>query len=406
MARRPGAEASGDGANFAAALGLSLEALAQAATGGGVHDTPSLEALQDRGTDHDAASAPGSDVLAALLAGALAAPLLRPEHAEGQPGSAASGGAAAEAMPIAADRAGSARAKGVVALSSLIADELDAKGATARPGAADGSMAAASLANAAGLTGSLATFAAGSQVSPDESTGHGAPTFAVPRSPAELGPDAAAATPTAPVRGTALPEAAATALAEDAAAKPSPADLQVDSASATSAPVWSPAPAAHALPAGAAPGPAQAQVAPPVGSPEWVPAVAQQLVKLGPNREVELHLHPAELGPLQVKLSLIDNRAHIVFASEHAAVRQALEAGLPQLRAGFADSGIALGQATVGSGSGESPARHGAGQDASGRQPQRPPAQAAMPQALQPAASAAAARVLSPGPGRALDTFA
>ncbi len=117
-----------------------------------------------------------------------------------------------------------------------------------------------------------------------------------------------------------------------------------------------------AVAADARPSLTEPQLAPVVGSPDWGPALAQQLVRLPRNRDIELNLNPAELGPLKVKLSVVDSQAQVAFVSEHAGVRQALEAALPQLRTSFADSGISLGQATVGSGSGEPRPHQGTGQ--------------------------------------------
>jgi len=101
------------------------------------------------------------------------------------------------------------------------------------------------------------------------------------------------------------------------------------------------------------------RLAPLVGSSEWAPALAQHLVRIdaGRDRQVELHLNPVDLGPLKVTVSISDQSAQVLFVSEHAAVRQAVEAALPQLRASFAENGISLGQASVGAGSGEAAAR-------------------------------------------------
>ena len=114
----------------------------------------------------------------------------------------------------------------------------------------------------------------------------------------------------------------------------------------------------------AAPQPAPAmQVSPLVGSSDWGEVLARHLVRLAPGgrREVELNLNPAELGPLKVTLSLAEGHAQVLFVSEHPAVRQALEAALPQLRTTFADNGISLGQASVGSGSSEHRPENGPG---------------------------------------------
>jgi len=104
---------------------------------------------------------------------------------------------------------------------------------------------------------------------------------------------------------------------------------------------------------------ATSRLAPLVGSSEWAPALAQHLVRIdaGRDRQVELHLNPVELGPLKVTVSISDQSAQVLFVSEHAAVRQAVEAALPQLRASLAENGIRLGQTSVGTGSGEAAAR-------------------------------------------------
>ncbi len=114
-------------------------------------------------------------------------------------------------------------------------------------------------------------------------------------------------------------------------------------------------------------GAATAQLAPPVGSEAWGAALSQQIARLGKGGEVELNLNPAELGPLKVKVSLGGGQAEVTFLSDHLAVRQAIEASIPQLRSSLADSGISLGQATVGSGSGDAPSPQ--------RQHQPPPQQ-------------------------------
>lgn len=130
-----------------------------------------------------------------------------------------------------------------------------------------------------------------------------------------------------------------------------------------------------------------AAVAPPVGSPAWPAAIAQQLARLGPGT-VELQLNPAELGPLKVKVALAGPHAQVAFVSEHLAVRQALEAALPQLRTSFEGNGISLGQATVGSGSGEPSARQ---QPEQAPQPDRPaPQRPARPDAVAAARTSAA----------------
>ena len=89
---------------------------------------------------------------------------------------------------------------------------------------------------------------------------------------------------------------------------------------------------------------------PDVGSSEWGKALGQQVIHLSAaDRQVaELQLNPPGLGPLKVTLSMSDQQMQAAFVSAHASVRVAVEAALPQLRALLAESGISLGQTSVG----------------------------------------------------------
>lgn len=89
----------------------------------------------------------------------------------------------------------------------------------------------------------------------------------------------------------------------------------------------------------------------PLGSPEWQQALSQQVLMFQRNgqQNAELRLHPQELGALQITLKLDDHQAQLHIASAHGQVRSAVEAALPQLRQALAESGINLGQSSVGS---------------------------------------------------------
>ncbi len=67
------------------------------------------------------------------------------------------------------------------------------------------------------------------------------------------------------------------------------------------------------------------------------------------QQSAELRLHPQELGALQISLKMEDNQAQLHFASAHSQVRAALEAAMPSLRHALAESGVQLGQSSVGS---------------------------------------------------------
>ena len=93
-----------------------------------------------------------------------------------------------------------------------------------------------------------------------------------------------------------------------------------------------------------------AAVTPEVGGAEWGKALGQHVVQMtnAGHQVAELQLNPPGLGPLKVTLNLNDNQMQAMFVSAHAAVRAAVEQALPQLRATLAESGISLGNTSVG----------------------------------------------------------
>ncbi|MDI5987300.1 flagellar hook-length control protein FliK [Halomonas sp. M4R5S39] len=144
-----------------------------------------------------------------------------------------------------------------------------------------------------------------------------------------------AALPTAPATRGDTPPAAVDARGEGFAAL-----LQGQPAGATSV---------------ATPTATQATLPAPLASPAWpqqfTQQVGQQLVMLGQRggeQRIELHLNPAELGPLTVSLKVSEQAAQAQFLSAHAPVRSAVEQAIPQLREALAEQGISLGEASVG----------------------------------------------------------
>ncbi|MGF6099236.1 flagellar hook-length control protein FliK [Pseudomonas sp. 18175] len=86
-----------------------------------------------------------------------------------------------------------------------------------------------------------------------------------------------------------------------------------------------------------------------IGSSDWAADLGQQMVDMVTrgDQQVDLRLHPAELGPLSISLNLNDGTTQAQFQVAHASVRAAVEQALPQLREALATQGIALGQASV-----------------------------------------------------------
>lgn len=87
----------------------------------------------------------------------------------------------------------------------------------------------------------------------------------------------------------------------------------------------------------------------PMGSAGWSSEFAQKVVWIagGKQQSAELHLNPPDLGPLSIRLAIEDDRANAIFHSVHSEVREAIQAALPRLREVLAESGIALGNASV-----------------------------------------------------------
>lgn len=86
-----------------------------------------------------------------------------------------------------------------------------------------------------------------------------------------------------------------------------------------------------------------------VGTAGWGNEFAQKVMWIAGDKQqsAELHLNPPELGPLSIRLAIDDDQASAVFHSAHSEVREAIQAALPRLREVLAESGIALGNASV-----------------------------------------------------------
>jgi len=110
---------------------------------------------------------------------------------------------------------------------------------------------------------------------------------------------------------------------------------------------------AVSTPQGAMASATSAAIAPHVGASGWDDAFSQKVVFLSKadQQSAELTLNPRDLGPLQVTLQVSENHAHALFVSQHAQVREAVEAAMPKLREAMEANGISLGSASVSDGS-------------------------------------------------------
>ncbi|TAK99059.1 MAG: flagellar hook-length control protein FliK [Aquabacterium sp.] len=84
----------------------------------------------------------------------------------------------------------------------------------------------------------------------------------------------------------------------------------------------------------------------PVNSPDFAQALAEKVsmwvgsAKDDGTMTAELHLNPAEMGPINVKISLDGQSAQVDFAAAALETRKAIEASLPMLSSALSDVGL------------------------------------------------------------------
>ncbi len=156
--------------------------------------------------------------------------------------------------------------------------------------------------------------------------------------------DAPAARPATAADGTRAFDLAALTGADDGAAVESAASAGNNAVGAAPARAESPLRAYQSA------APAAAQVDVPVGRQGWNEAVLEKVMWFSSQQigSAEIHLNPAELGPLSVRISTHQDQASVYFTSHHASVRDAVDQALPRLREMFDSQGIQLLDAGVG----------------------------------------------------------
>lgn len=88
----------------------------------------------------------------------------------------------------------------------------------------------------------------------------------------------------------------------------------------------------------------QTAVPVPVGQPQWSQAVGEKVLWLAAQNvtSAEIHLHPKDLGPMQVNVSVNQDQASVSFTSHHAVVRDVLDQNMNRLRDMFSEQGLNL----------------------------------------------------------------
>lgn len=90
-------------------------------------------------------------------------------------------------------------------------------------------------------------------------------------------------------------------------------------------------------------------VSTPVTDPEWTDQMGQKIVWMTGQKiqAAEIHLNPAELGPVEVKISVQNEQAAITFNVQHATVRELLESNVQRLREMMESNGVELADVDV-----------------------------------------------------------
>jgi len=88
----------------------------------------------------------------------------------------------------------------------------------------------------------------------------------------------------------------------------------------------------------------------PLHDPRWNQQLGDRVLWMarGEAQTAQINITPAQLGPIQISISLQGDQMTAQFISAHQEVRQALEDAMPRLREMLANAGINLGQANVG----------------------------------------------------------
>ncbi len=92
------------------------------------------------------------------------------------------------------------------------------------------------------------------------------------------------------------------------------------------------------------PAPVQANVPTPFAAPGFQQALGYQVSLLARDGigQAELHLNPADMGPVSVHITMTGDQARVDFGADQAQTRRALEAGWAELASSLKDAGFTL----------------------------------------------------------------
>ncbi len=91
-------------------------------------------------------------------------------------------------------------------------------------------------------------------------------------------------------------------------------------------------------------GPAVLTLPTPIDAPDFAAALGVKVSVLAHDgvQHAELHLNPAETGPVSIRIEVDGTAARVDFGADLAATRQAIERGLPELASALRDAGLTL----------------------------------------------------------------
>jgi flagellar hook-length control protein FliK len=97
-------------------------------------------------------------------------------------------------------------------------------------------------------------------------------------------------------------------------------------------------------PAGIVATPTALALTTPIDAPEFAAALGIQVSLLAQDgvQHAELHLNPAETGPVSIHIAVDGTTARVDFGADLAATRHAIEHGLPELASALRDAGLTL----------------------------------------------------------------
>jgi flagellar hook-length control protein FliK len=86
-----------------------------------------------------------------------------------------------------------------------------------------------------------------------------------------------------------------------------------------------------------------------VGTPAWADDIGSRVIMMAEagKHTASLKLSPEHLGPLEINITVQDDKASVWFGAAHADTRAAIETALPRLREMFASQGLSLADAGV-----------------------------------------------------------